>query len=111
MSSIFLLLVLSRISCLANNKLSFAGSELELKLADLEKSYIVSEVLQTRDHTAKCRLSQLEEEISRIKKNTYPLHLRLRDLKKKYPGDKFSRLEGSWCEDVSDVKCVPLLTF
>ena len=101
MSSIFLLLVLVRISCLANNKLAFAGSELELRLADLEKSYIVSEVLQSRDHGAKCRLSQLEEEISRHNKNPYPLHLRLRELKEMYPGDKFSRLQGSWCEDVS----------
>ena len=72
MWSIFLLLVLVRISC-----------------------------HQNKEQGAKCRLSLLEEEISRHNKNPYPLHLRLRELKEMYPGDKFSRLQGSWCEDVS----------
>ena len=74
MWSIFLLLVLVRISC-----------------------------HQNKEQGANCRLSQLEEEISRSK-NTSPLHLRLRELKEIYPGDKFSRLQGSWCEDVSTLK-------
>ena len=70
--TMFLLLLLTRISCLGSQP----------------------------GRSGQCGLSQLEEEISGH--NTNPLHLRLRDLMVRYPGDMFSRLEGSWCEDVSD---------
>ena len=99
---LLLLLLIVYISVLeGNNRLTFAGSDLELKLADLEKSYILSEVSKNRDQRGKCRLTQLEDEMARHKSNVYPDLLRLRDLRRKYTGDKFTRLQGSWCEDVS----------
>ena len=80
----------------------FKGSELELKLADLEKSYIVSEVLTRRQpDNLKSPLSQLHHDIQRFSRAEYQHLPRLADLKAKYPGERFSRHKGSWCDNVS----------
>ena len=84
------------------DKQGFQGSELELKLADLEKSYIVSEVLNDRrPENIKCPLSQLQHDMLNFGGAEYQQLPRLADLKAKYPGEKFSRLKGSWCGNVS----------
>ena len=80
----------------------FRGSELELKLADLETSYIVSEVFTSRrPDNVKCPLSQLQHDMKRYKTAEYQQLPRLAELKARYPGEKFTRLKGSWCENVS----------
>ena len=101
--SVSLLSVLTCLICLVTTTtLTRDITESELKLADLEKSYIVSEVMQRKDHSAKCRLSELEETMEAYRNQEYPDILRLRDIKKIYPEEKFSRLRGSWCQDVSN---------
>ena len=82
----------------------FQGSEAELKLADLESSYIVSEVLKSRppeDENLKCPLTKLHQDIEKFSRAEYQHLPRLADIKAKYPGERFSRLKGSWCVNVS----------
>ena len=80
------------------------ASELELKLADLESSYIVSEVLTPGppgSENLKCPLTKLHQDIETFSRADYQPLPRLADLKAKYPGERFSRLKGSWCVNVS----------
>jgi len=66
----------------------------------LEKSYIVSEVLtDRRPDNIKCPLSLLQHDMLRFASGEYEQLPRLADLKTKYPGDKFTRLKGSWCDN------------
>ena len=99
---VLLLLSLVLLSVSRADDDGFQGSNLELQLADLEKSYIPSEVFNPPSpHNIKCPLSQLHHDMERFRNAEYPQMPRLADLKIKYPGDRFSRLKGSWCTNVS----------
>ena len=101
-----LILLVSLAQTSQAEKQGFQGSELELKLADLEKSYIVSEVLtDRRPDNIKCPLSRLQNDMLGFGSGEYEQLPRLADLKAKYPGDKFIRLKGSWCANVSFSHC------
>ena len=97
-------LLLLLVSLAQTSEAEYQASELELKLADLESSYIVSEVLKSRppeSENLKCPLTKLHQDIETFSRADYQPLPRLADLKAKYPGERFSRLKGSWCVNVS----------
>ena len=76
---------------------------LEMVLADLETGYIPSEVNRKdlKPVNVKCPLSQLHRDMEKFRTAEYQTLPRLADLRVKYPGERFTRLKGSWCDNVS----------